>query len=275
MNDINPLKQYFRRPAMYLKLPSGGQFYDEMTVRIPDNGELPIYPMTAIDEVTAKTPDALFNGSAVVEIIRSCVPNIINPDKLNSIDLDAVLIAIRAASVGSEMDIESDCVSCKETNKFGLNLMGLLASIKPGDYDKELFVGDLSFTFRPLSLSEINEGNMAQFEVQREMINARSIEDVDEQNEATSRVLGKVNELSFRVVAKGIREVKTPEITVDDSNHILDYLKNCDKKVFDTLRNHVISLRETSEIKPLKITCVHCQHEYEQPFTLNVSDFFE
>lgn len=275
MNDINPLKQYFRRPAMYLKLPSGGQFYDEMTVRIPDNGELPIYPMTAIDEVTAKTPDALFNGSAVVEIIRSCVPNIINPDKLNSIDLDAVLIAIRAASVGSEMDIESDCVSCKETNKFGLNLMGLLASIKPGDYDKELFVGDLSFTFRPLSLSEINEGNMAQFEVQREMINARSIEDVDGQNEATSKVLGKVNELSFRVVAKGIREVKTPEITVDDSNHILDYLKNCDKKVFDTLRNHVISLRETSEIKPLKITCVHCQHEYEQPFTLNVSDFFE
>ncbi len=275
MNDINPLKQYFRRPAMYLKLPSGGQFYDEMTVRIPDNGELPIYPMTAIDEVTAKTPDALFNGSAVVEIIRSCVPNIINPDKLNSIDLDAVLIAIRAASVGSEMDIESDCVSCKETNKFGLNLMGLLASIKPGDYDKELFVGDLSFTFRPLSLSEINEGNMAQFEVQREMINARSIEDVDGQNEATSKVLGKVNELSFRVVAKGIREVKTPEITVDDSNHILDYLKNCDKKVFDTLRNHVISLRETSEIKPLKITCVHCQYEYEQPFTLNVSDFFE
>jgi len=25
----NPLKQYFRRPAIYLKLPSGGNFYPD------------------------------------------------------------------------------------------------------------------------------------------------------------------------------------------------------------------------------------------------------
>ena len=54
MNDHNPLKQYFRRPAMYLKLPSQGKFYDETVVRMPENGELPVYPMTAIDEITAR-----------------------------------------------------------------------------------------------------------------------------------------------------------------------------------------------------------------------------
>ena len=68
MSD-NPLKQYFRRPAVYLKLPSGGLGYPEGTIDMPDTGELPVYPMTAIDEITSRTPDALFNGTAVVEVI--------------------------------------------------------------------------------------------------------------------------------------------------------------------------------------------------------------
>ena len=56
--------------------------------------------------------------------------------------------------------------------------------------------------------------------------------------------------------------------------YILDFLKNCDKQTFEELRKKTIELRQTSEIKPLKIKCIHCQHEYEQPFTLNTSDFF-
>jgi len=274
MNDHNPLKQYFRRPAMYLKLPSQGKFYDETVVRMPENGELPVYPMTAIDEITAKTPDALYNGKAVTEVIRSCIPTIVDPDRITGVDLDAILIAIRAASVGTELDIESKCPNCTEENKFGLNLMSLLGSIKPGDYENELSIGDLSFGFRPLTVDEINQGNMSQFEIQRELVNCQSIEDEDEKLEATSRVLDKVNEISFRVVAKSISHVRTPEVVVDDSGYILDFLKNCDRKTFEKIRDHIISLREVSEIKPLKIKCQHCEHEYEQPFTLNMSDFF-
>jgi len=70
--DNNPLKAYFRRPAIYLKLPSEGKYYPQGSVDIPVNGEVAVYPMTAVDEITTKTPDALFNGSAVVEIIKSC-----------------------------------------------------------------------------------------------------------------------------------------------------------------------------------------------------------
>ena len=75
----NPLKQYFRRPAIYLRLPSEGKFYSQGAIDLPENKEIPIYPMTAIDEITTKTPDMLFNGTAVIEIIKSCVPNIKNP----------------------------------------------------------------------------------------------------------------------------------------------------------------------------------------------------
>jgi hypothetical protein len=97
----NPLKQYFRRPAIYLKLPSGGALYPPGVIKPTENGELPVYPMTAIDEITTKTPDALFNGVAMVEIIKSCVPDVLDPWSINSIDLDAILLAIKSAAGGN------------------------------------------------------------------------------------------------------------------------------------------------------------------------------
>jgi hypothetical protein len=51
MNN-NPLRQYFRRPAVYIKLPSGGLGYAKDVLEIPESGDFPVYPMTAIDEIT-------------------------------------------------------------------------------------------------------------------------------------------------------------------------------------------------------------------------------
>jgi hypothetical protein len=90
----NPLSQYFRQPSIYIKLPSGGQFYPPGALDMPPNGELPILPMTAVDEITYRTPDALYNGVATVDVIRSCVPNIIDPWCIPVIDVDPLLIAI-------------------------------------------------------------------------------------------------------------------------------------------------------------------------------------
>ena len=139
----NPLKQYFRRPVIYLKLPSGGTGYPPGVVNIPESGELPIYPMTAIDEITSKTPDALFSGTAVVELIKSCIPDIKDPWSINSTDLDAILVAIKSATQGNDFEIESTCPACGEAATYGINLIGILTGLKPGDYSKELEIGDL------------------------------------------------------------------------------------------------------------------------------------
>ena len=134
----NPLKQYFRRPSIYIKLPSGGKYYAPGVLNQTETGELPVYPMTAIDDITSKTPDALFNGSAVVELIKSCIPDIKEPWLINSIDLDAILIAIRSASAGNELEIETICPKCSEEAKYGINLVGLLSTLKSGDYNLSL-----------------------------------------------------------------------------------------------------------------------------------------
>ena len=101
----NPLQKYFRQPKIYLSLPSQGQYYDNNSIDLLENNEYPVYAMTAKDELTMKTPDALLNGAATVEIVKSCIPNIVNPWAMPSIDLDAILIAIRVATYGETMEI--------------------------------------------------------------------------------------------------------------------------------------------------------------------------
>ena len=69
------LQKHFRQPSIYIKLPSEGVWYDDSIITMPENGEvLPVYPMTALDEITYRTADALFNGEAVVTVIKSCIP---------------------------------------------------------------------------------------------------------------------------------------------------------------------------------------------------------
>ena len=91
----NPLASFMRQPKIYIRLPSQGEFWPAGSLAASETGEYPVYSMTAKDELTMKTPDALLNGQATVDMIKSCVPSIVNPWHMPSIDLDAVLVAIR------------------------------------------------------------------------------------------------------------------------------------------------------------------------------------
>lgn len=270
----NPLKQYFRRPSIYLKLPSGGKMYPPGVVNIPESGELAVYPMTAIDEISSKTPDALYNGTAMADIIRSCIPDIKDPWAINSIDLDAVLIAIRSAAGGNDMSISSECPSCKEIADYAVNLVGILSQLKSADYDRELVVGDLSIKFRPLTYKEMNDAGTSQMEAQRIFMMLEKEEDSAVRNTKTQEALKFITEVTMKILSQTITHIKTSSAFVEEKEYILDFLHNCDKDTYVAIRDYNANLKSQAEIKPLRIKCIHCQHEYEQPFTLNTSDFF-
>ena len=274
MINQNPLKQYFRRPAVYVRLPSNGKYYAPGVVNIPENGELPVYPMTAIDDITLRTPDALFNGTAMAEVMKSCIPNIIDPWAINNIDLDAILIAIRSASGDSNLEIESTCPACKEGSTYGVDLIAILSQLKSADYTSELQINDLKIKFRPLNYKEMNQASVGQFETQRAFAMLEQIQDEEERNLKSKEALHNVTELTMKLLSNAMEYVSTPTIQVTEKEYILDFLRNCDKTAYTNIRDHLSSLRSSTEIKPLKIKCVHCEHNYDQPFTLNTSDFF-
>ena len=152
----NPLTQYFRQPSIYVKLPSNGQHYPDGALDTPQNGELPVYPMTAIDEMTYRTPDALFNGVAVTNVIKSCIPNIKDPWAMPAMDVDSVLVAIRIASYGHNMEISTTCPHCQNEADYGLDLRHMLEQMKSPDYSQSITSGDVQFFFKPMTYKCIN-----------------------------------------------------------------------------------------------------------------------
>jgi hypothetical protein len=272
--DNNPLRQYFRRPAVYISLPSKGEGYSNEDLEMPETNELPVYPMTAIDEITARTPDALFNGTSIVDLIKSCVPNIKNPWAIKSVDMDAILIGIRAASGGEMLEIDTTCPSCEVTATYSINLIAALSSLKPGNYKAPLEIGNLKIKFRPLVYSEMNKASLGQFEVQKFFDALYTIETDEERNAASREALEKITFLTMDILSKTIEYIETPNGNVDDKEFILDFMKNCDNTVYNSIRDHSTSLKEGTELKPATINCASCSHEYEQVYSINPTDFF-
>ena len=271
----NPLRKYFRQPVIFLRLPSGGKFYPPGTIQMPENGELPIYPMTAVDEIATRTPDALFNGSTIMEIIRSCVPNILDPWAVHSGDLNALLAAVRLASYGSEMEISSSCPKCNHVHQISMDLRIVLDQQQMPNYEQPLVAGDLTIHCSPMTYRQINEVGKVQYEDQK-IINM--INQVDLSEEEKMAKLGeafkRITALTIRSIANSIGAIRTADAMVTDQDQIHEFLINSPKIVFDSIKDHISKLRTASEIKPIKMTCEECSHEYDQTFTLDVTNFF-
>lgn len=272
----NPLKKYFRQPAIYLKLPSGGKFYPTGSLDLPPNGEIPIFPMTAVDEITSRTPDALFNGSAVTNIIGSCAPNINDPWSINAIDLNSVLAAVRLASYGHEMSMTSVCPQCGNPHDITIDLRTVLDGIQMPDYDQPLILGDLNCYFQPMTYYQINEISRVQYEDSKlmQVVSDSNVSD-DDRMKQLGEAFRRITALTVRSIAASISAIKTAESMVTDGAQIEEFLINAPKQLFEAIKEHAVKLREATDLKSISMTCEKCNHEYPQDFTLDMSNFFE
>jgi len=271
----NPLTQYFRQPSIYVKLPSNGQHYPDGALDTPQNGELPVYPMTAIDEMTYRTPDALFNGVAVTNVIKSCIPNIKDPWAMPAMDVDSVLVAIRIASYGHNMEISTTCPHCQNEADYGLDLRHMLEQMKSPDYSQSITSGDVQFFFKPMTYKNLNDNNQLQFEEQKalQVIPDSTMPDAEKMS-ALSAALLKITDITVKAIAQSIAAVKTPSALVSEPEFIEEMLKNCDRRLFTQIRDHIINVKAKAEIQPMKLKCSACEKEYQQAVTLDMTSFF-
>jgi hypothetical protein len=271
----NPLRQYFRQPAIYVRLPSQGKFYPPSSLNMPVNTELPVLPMTAIDEITYRTPDALFNGQATVNVIQSCVPNILNAWDIPAMDVDTLLVSIRIASYGHNMEFGTKCPKCGHECEHTLDLRSVLDQMRAPNYDQSIQTGDIEIFFRPMTYKNLNDNNQLQFE-QQKLLQMLPNSEVTEQVKisALGAALKKVTDITVQALAHSIAAIKTPTALVSEPEYIEEWLKNCERTLFNKVRDHIISIKEQSELQPLQIACEECKHEYQQPVTLDMASFF-
>lgn len=272
----NPLKKHFRHPSIYVKLPSRGRWWDDGTLELPANGEIPVYPMTTKDEIALKTPDALMNGAGMVSVVESCCPSIKNAWAMPSVDVDYLLVAIRIASYGGKLELEAKCPKCGEIGTYEQELGSILDGIRSPSYDLPVQVNELEIYLKPQRYVESNEVNQVQFEEQRALdVLDDPMMPLVEKNARVKQNIERIVELNTKVLTYGTRSIKTPEgIEVTDPNQIYEFYQNAETKVTKAVNQRFSEYADILAIKPFNIKCGSCGHEYTSAFEFDPSNFF-
>lgn len=279
VTSTNPLAKHFRQPQLYVKLPSNGQWYSPGALEATATGEYPVYAMTAKDELTLKTPDALLNGQSTVDVIQSCMPNIKDAWAMPAVDVDAVLIAIRTATYGNRMEFTSVCPHCKEKNENAVDLGNLAAQITCPDFNTTVKVNGLEIYLKPQSYKQFNKSSIENFEQQR--ILAVVNDEVMDEGEKMARfnqLFSKLLNMTVEQITKGVAAIKTDDGTVVDDRDMLDeFFKQCDKSVWNAVKDRLTEISNSSPLKRVPITCEQeeCNKEYVTPLIFEMSNFFD
>ena len=126
-----------------------------------------------------------------------------------------------------------------------------------------------------MSYRNLNENNQRQFEEQKILQILPDASMPDEQRmSALSAALMKITEITVNALAQSVAAVKTPDALVSEPEYIEDMLKNCDRRLFGKIRDHIVEVKLGAEIQPLKISCGACTKEYQQAITLDMTSFF-
>lgn len=272
----NPLFRHFRQPSIYIKLPSGGKFWPEGSLNLSLSGEVGIMPMSTKDEITLKTPDALLNGQGVVDVIQSCCPSIVNAWMMPSIDVDSVIIAIRIASYGNEMSVESSCPSCNEANDYAVDLSVILSNITAPTYAEKIPAEDLKIKLKPQAYYHANQSNMLEFQEQQILRTVSQMENNPEQVAQLFREqLDKIIELNIKLLTSSTDYIELPDGTiVSDEVFIDEFYSKCDSKIIKIIQERLKQLNVDAGIKPIPVKCTHCEHEHQIALTFDFANFF-
>jgi pyruvate dehydrogenase complex dehydrogenase (E1) component len=161
----------------------------------------------------------------------------------------------------------------------------VVSSMYVNDNEPDVFVGGIIISSDSSAIIrfrngvvieiEVTENGTIQFEQQKtlQMLGDQEIAQ-ESKVEQLNKMMRRLIENTVTVISQSISQIRTPDAIVTDQEQIAEFMNNCDREVFNRIKDFAIKLREDSELKPLKITCPNCQHGYEQSFTLDMARFF-
>lgn len=280
-SEPNPLQKYFRQAKVYINLPSKGQWYTPGSLEMTESGEIPVFAMTARDELTMKTPDALLNGQATVDMIQSCVPNIKNAWKMPSIDLDAVLIAIRIATYGEQLELETKIPGTGEERTFSIDLRNILSKLVSVEFQHEIDVQGMKVKVRPLTYQEFTKSSLKTFEEQR-IFKLVTDDEIPEEEKLVkfNESFKKLTNLTVDTMAQSVTSITAEETEVTNLEHIQEFIQNSEQIFFKTILDHLEKEKLKFQIEPFTAETTAEDQEkgapvtFEVPVTFDQSNFF-
>lgn len=278
----NPLQRYFRRPALWVKLPSLGMWYNNNEVMFNDRTEVEVYGITAIDEILLNTPDALFNGHALESVIRSCVPGVNNVKSITQPDLEALFVGIKSATNNGKFEINRKCSKCQNENTFEIQCNHLLDSMKYVE-ESDTFIeidNEIKVHIKPYDFAMRSILIQRQLEEQKtlaEIENDASINDNLVRADLFAKSLEKMSRLTFRLVADsitGIEILNGQSQLVQNKEHIAEWLTNVNKRTTDSIIDAVAALNDLGPPKSTTAQCQHCDNSWTEYLNFDPALFF-
>ena len=274
----NPLETYFRQPAIYITLPSKGEYYPPDTLTFNENKEIAVYPMTAKDEIVMKTPDALLTGQSTVDVIQSCIPAIKDAWKIPSIDIDTILIAIRIATYGEEMPVSIPITEIKESLSASVNLTNALERVNGHVPNTELILpSGIKVKIKPIDYAMMSRQAMRVYDEQR-MVKTVQDSELDDETKTKKymEVFTKVAMYSVDEMISSIDTIHTPDgKQVTEQGYITEFVQNMDVSTSKLIKQKIDEIRKTGAIPPMEYDVPEDMVEKGAPKTISVPMTFD
>lgn len=243
MKQKNPLLEKMNRiPGESFILPSKGIFYSKGELE-PDveNGQIVIYPMTTLDELAIKSPDMLFQGTAIEQIIARRVPQVRKPLDLLAADVDFILTCMRKISYGKYILIKHKCTSCGEEAKdheYSIPVDFFINNAKPFDeanYSKMVVeIRGMKVYLKPATFREL---------ISLYQIDATEDDDIE-----------KITDM----ICKALLVVVDKVDSVKDKAHIVEWLKMLSPAERDKISTKARTLNDWGTKLQYEIQCKDC-----------------
>lgn len=306
MIENNPLMNFARKAELSVRLPSNGEWYDDGIIAYTPNNEVEVYPMLPKDELMMLNPDALISGQANIDLIKSCVPSIKEPEKLLYPDANVLFLAIRKATYGDDITFTTTCPYCEErmknmsdeeikreessetlsTHSFDLNyeIDDLLRDITylEKEYIVETKNGLKIYVSPNLISDKLKYSNLSfKYESLLKMFKEydKSYEDLAKDDKAKNAITQsylELDKINNSLITEAIIKIQLPDETiVKDKTMIYEFVTNSSADLINELNRTIKKLNGYGLTQTLVMTCPCCHKEWEEKFYgYNQSDFF-
>lgn len=272
------LQNYQRQAKIFIDLPSKGVFYNDTVLEDNKHDQIPVFGMNAVDEIMFKTPDALFSGEATVQVIKSCIPSIIDPWQLVGFDIDYILIAIRIATYNDELAISSTCKECGTQNDSVLSLTRLIGNFQNYQVENNFSINDLTFNLKPLTYKQMTDFAVENYQYERTLLQIAKDPNLndDEKNKQTKEQYNRSNDLNLRVAISYIKSITNSTDSETNLESITNFIVNNDAEFYNELKSNIQKLSMQWELPSVDIACggEECDNTYSTKVDLDYSNFF-
>lgn len=271
---INPLLAKVKLPGRVFQLPSKGLFYPPgvLSDTVKD-GEIQVKPMSALVELKIRSADLLISTKIIREITQECAPEILYPEKLLSIDVDALFVFLVASTYGNKKSIRSmhDCDGA-DIHDYMIDLDPIIANPRNKclDHLDMLYQCDLD-NGQTVYLKPVLFNDAIDMMVLRQSINEKELID------PTSITSKELEDLVIRDLMAVIQAVSTggpDSVLVTDRKDIDEWCRALSKANVERIVAASARAGDWGFNMTVKLTCKDCGKEYDHQIELNPINFF-